>query len=105
MIPPPVQRTMSERAASTVVEAADSHSIYISHPAAEASLIEQAASATTSAGGKTPRRMCWQRTQLDLSGPFGPSSCPCSDPTQNQRSTFLRQPVEPSRASARSSLV
>jgi pimeloyl-ACP methyl ester carboxylesterase len=44
MIPPPAQRFMSERAGSTVVEASGSHSIYLSQPAAVASLIEQAAS-------------------------------------------------------------
>jgi hypothetical protein len=38
---------MSERAGSTVVEAAGSHSIYISQPAAVAALIEQAASTVT----------------------------------------------------------
>jgi pimeloyl-ACP methyl ester carboxylesterase len=46
MIPPPAQRTMSERAGSTVVEATGSHAIYVSQPAAVASLIEQAASGT-----------------------------------------------------------
>ena len=45
MIPPPAQRAMSERAGSTVVEAAGSHSIYVSQPAAVANLIEQAAAA------------------------------------------------------------
>jgi pimeloyl-ACP methyl ester carboxylesterase len=45
MIPPPAQRAMSERAGSTVVESAGSHSIYVSKPAAVAGLIEQAASA------------------------------------------------------------
>jgi pimeloyl-ACP methyl ester carboxylesterase len=54
MIPPPAQRFMSERAGSTVVEVAGSHAIYISQPAAVASLIEQAASALASAGAKTP---------------------------------------------------
>jgi pimeloyl-ACP methyl ester carboxylesterase len=54
MIPPPAQRSMAERAGSTVVEVAGSHAIYLSQPAAVASLIEQAASATTSAGSKTP---------------------------------------------------
>jgi pimeloyl-ACP methyl ester carboxylesterase len=44
MIPPPAQRAMSERAGSTVVEAAGSHSIYVSQPAAVVALIEQAAS-------------------------------------------------------------
>ncbi len=45
MISPPAQRAMSERAGSTVVESAGSHSIYLSQPTAVASLIEQAASA------------------------------------------------------------
>ena len=49
MIPPPAQRAMSERAGSTVVEAAGSHAIYVSQPAAVAELIEQAASALTPA--------------------------------------------------------
>jgi pimeloyl-ACP methyl ester carboxylesterase len=44
MIPPPAQRSMAERAGATVVEAAASHSIYLSQPAAVAELIEQAAS-------------------------------------------------------------
>jgi pimeloyl-ACP methyl ester carboxylesterase len=44
MIPPPAQRTMSERAGSTVVEATGSHAIYVSQPAAVVALIEQAAS-------------------------------------------------------------
>jgi pimeloyl-ACP methyl ester carboxylesterase len=45
MIPPPAQRTMAARAGSTVVEVAGSHAIYVSQPAAVATLIEQAASA------------------------------------------------------------
>jgi pimeloyl-ACP methyl ester carboxylesterase len=49
MIPPPAQRAMSERAGSTVVEAAGSHASYVSQPAAVAALIEQAASALTPA--------------------------------------------------------
>jgi pimeloyl-ACP methyl ester carboxylesterase len=44
MIPPPAQRAMSERAGSTVVEVAGSHSIYVSKPQAVADLIKQAAS-------------------------------------------------------------
>jgi pimeloyl-ACP methyl ester carboxylesterase len=44
MIPPPAQRSMAERAGATVVEAEGSHSIYVSHPAAVAEVIEQAAS-------------------------------------------------------------
>jgi hypothetical protein len=43
MIPPPAQRAMSERAGSTVVEGAGSHSIYVSQPRAVADLIKQAA--------------------------------------------------------------
>ncbi len=43
MIPPPVQRIMSKRAHSTVVEVDGSHAIYESKPAAVAALIEQAA--------------------------------------------------------------
>ena len=45
MIPPAAQGTMSQRAGSTVVEVAGSHSIYVSQPAAVADLIKQAASA------------------------------------------------------------
>ena len=41
MIPPPAQRIMSERAGSTVVEVAGSHSVYVSQPAAVAELIEK----------------------------------------------------------------
>ena len=47
MIPPVAQRAMSERTGSTVTEAAGSHSIYLSQPAAVAAVITQAA---TSAG-------------------------------------------------------
>jgi len=43
--PPAAQRTMTQRAGSTVVEVAGSHSIYVSQPAAVADLIKQAASA------------------------------------------------------------
>jgi len=46
MIPPPAQHAMSERAGSTVVEAAGSHAIYVSQPSAVADLIRQAATAT-----------------------------------------------------------
>ena len=45
MIPPPAQREMSARAGSTVEEAAGSHAIYVSQPAAVAELIKTAASA------------------------------------------------------------
>jgi pimeloyl-ACP methyl ester carboxylesterase len=43
MIPPPAQRFMSQRAGATVVEVAGSHAVFISHPAAVANLIVQAA--------------------------------------------------------------
>ena len=43
MIPPPAQRAMSQRAGSTVVEHAGSHSIYVSKPRATAELIKHAA--------------------------------------------------------------
>ncbi|MEU4675047.1 hypothetical protein AB0F91_45680 [Amycolatopsis sp. NPDC023774] len=45
MIPPPAQRAMSQLTRSSVVEAAGSHSIYVSQPSAVAGLIQQAASA------------------------------------------------------------
>jgi len=45
MIPPAAQRAMSERAGSLVSEVAGSHAIYVSQPAAVASVIEQAAAA------------------------------------------------------------
>jgi pimeloyl-ACP methyl ester carboxylesterase len=48
MIPPDAQRTMSERIGATVVEAAASHSVYVSQPAAVADLVKQAAKATAS---------------------------------------------------------
>jgi pimeloyl-ACP methyl ester carboxylesterase len=47
MIPPPAQRFMSERAASTVVEVAGSHAIYVSQPNAVAKLIKTAAEGVT----------------------------------------------------------
>jgi pimeloyl-ACP methyl ester carboxylesterase len=43
MIPPAAQRTMSQRAGSTVVEAAGSHAIYLSQPRIVAELIVRAA--------------------------------------------------------------
>jgi pimeloyl-ACP methyl ester carboxylesterase len=46
MIPPDAQRAMSKRAGATVVEARGSHAIYESKPAAVASLIEKAATAS-----------------------------------------------------------
>src|SRR5918992_695137 len=49
MIPPPAQRSMAEQAGSTVEEAAGSHAIYVSQPAAVAALIEKAASEVRSA--------------------------------------------------------
>ena len=50
MIPPPAQRTMSERAGSTVIEAAGSHAIYVSQPGAVADLITEAARSLQSSG-------------------------------------------------------
>ena len=47
MIPPAAQRDMSERAGSTVVEVAASHSVYLSQPAAVAALIHEAATAVS----------------------------------------------------------
>src|SRR5215218_11278081 len=49
MIPPATQRSMSERAGSTVEEAAGSHAIYVSRPDVVAALIEKAASEVRSA--------------------------------------------------------
>ena len=45
MIPQPAQRAMAQRAGATMVEAAGSHSVYISKPAVVAKLIGQAAAA------------------------------------------------------------
>ena len=50
MIPPSLQREMSARADSTVVEVAGSHSIYVSKPEAVADIIKKAASEPGSAG-------------------------------------------------------
>jgi pimeloyl-ACP methyl ester carboxylesterase len=49
MIPPAAQRAMSERAGSLVSEVTGSHSIYVSQPAAVATVIEQAAAAAAAA--------------------------------------------------------
>ncbi len=46
MIPPDAQRQMAERAGSTVIEVAGSHSIYVSQPAAVADFIKAALTAT-----------------------------------------------------------
>jgi pimeloyl-ACP methyl ester carboxylesterase len=43
MIPPPAQRIMAERAGATVTEVPASHSIFLSHAAEVAAIIEQAA--------------------------------------------------------------
>jgi pimeloyl-ACP methyl ester carboxylesterase len=50
MIPPDAQRAMSKRAGSKVTEVKGSHAVFISQPAAVASLIEQAASGLTPNG-------------------------------------------------------
>ena len=47
MIPPQAQKSMAERTGATVSEAAASHSVYVSQPAAVAALITQAAAATS----------------------------------------------------------
>ena len=47
MIPPAAQRTMSERAGSTVIEVSGSHAIYVSQPTAVAALIRDAATAVS----------------------------------------------------------
>jgi pimeloyl-ACP methyl ester carboxylesterase len=49
MIPPPTQRSMSERAGATVEEASGSHAIYVSQPAAVADLIRSAIRAQANA--------------------------------------------------------
>ncbi len=48
MIPPSLQREMSERAGATVVETPGSHSIYVSQPGVVADLVERAASEVAS---------------------------------------------------------
>ena len=45
MIPPPVQRSMADRAGATVSEVAASHSLYVSQPQATVDVIKQAAAA------------------------------------------------------------
>jgi pimeloyl-ACP methyl ester carboxylesterase len=47
MIPPPVQRSMADRAGATVSEVAASHSLYVSQPRATADVIKQAAAAVS----------------------------------------------------------
>jgi pimeloyl-ACP methyl ester carboxylesterase len=49
MIPPAAQRLMAKRAGAAVVEIKGSHAIYVSQPAAVASLIEQAANGVKAA--------------------------------------------------------
>jgi pimeloyl-ACP methyl ester carboxylesterase len=49
MIPPPAQRMMAERASATTTETPGSHAIYVSKPAAVASLITQAAQSSRAA--------------------------------------------------------
>jgi len=52
MIPPDAQRAMSKRAGSKVVETKGSHAVYVSHPDAVASLIEEAALGSVSTGSR-----------------------------------------------------
>jgi pimeloyl-ACP methyl ester carboxylesterase len=47
MIPPPAQRAMADRAASTVSEVAASHSLYVSQPGKTAEVIKRAAQTVT----------------------------------------------------------
>jgi pimeloyl-ACP methyl ester carboxylesterase len=47
MISPPAQRRMASRAHATMVESPGSHAIYVSHPEAVTSLIEQAAAGSS----------------------------------------------------------
>ncbi|MGW7255195.1 alpha/beta hydrolase [Streptomyces sp. NPDC054834] len=47
MIPPPVQRTMAERAGATVAETGGSHAVYVSEPGEVAALVTKAASGAT----------------------------------------------------------
>jgi pimeloyl-ACP methyl ester carboxylesterase len=51
MIPPAAQRTMAARAGATITEAAGSHAIYVSQPAAVAQLVVQAARAAAGIPG------------------------------------------------------
>jgi pimeloyl-ACP methyl ester carboxylesterase len=50
MIPPSYERTMAKRAGATVTEAEGSHAIFVSRPDVVASVIEQAATATSTQG-------------------------------------------------------
>jgi len=43
MIPPEAQRQMAKRAGAMIVEVKSSHSVFVSHPQAVATLIEKAA--------------------------------------------------------------
>ncbi|MFD4505900.1 alpha/beta fold hydrolase [Streptomyces sp. NPDC058457] len=47
MIPPPVQRSMAERAGATVTETPGSHALYVSRPASVAAVIARAAEAVS----------------------------------------------------------
>jgi pimeloyl-ACP methyl ester carboxylesterase len=53
MIAPELQRFMSKRAGSKVVEVKGSHAIYVSRPEAVASIIEQAATGSPTSGSST----------------------------------------------------
>jgi pimeloyl-ACP methyl ester carboxylesterase len=57
MIPPDAQRAMSRRAQSKVVEVKGSHSVYVSQPAAVATLIERAAAEALASGAPEAARM------------------------------------------------
>ncbi len=51
MIPPPLQRTMAERAGATTAEVPGSHAIYISQPDSVAKLITEAARSVSETAG------------------------------------------------------
>ena len=53
MIPPLAQRTMAERTGATISEVPGSHAIYVSQPAAVASLITEAARSMVAAASST----------------------------------------------------
>lgn len=56
MIPPPAQRSMANRAGSTLSESEGSHAVYVSHPEAVAAIIERAARELQSSGRGTSTR-------------------------------------------------
>ncbi|MFE7802727.1 hypothetical protein [Nocardia sp. NPDC057440] len=47
MIPPPVQRSMADRANATITEVVGSHAVYVPQPESVAALIREAADAVS----------------------------------------------------------